>query len=248
MGFWNKLSLITTQTTLIQAWPGGGYAHTSCITMSLERLPDNASPKERAVLEQLSQNVENCGTLLTMAKLLHGKHPIIKPSTVPSNFIDLRSLDKTGNIYLAVLGFAQAKWPHQDLSLHRSQSNQYALILTAAGRWPVKIRWHFQVEVLGEVPKTCTLVSQLNMDNIPLLPWSLYADDLGYYVANNNSFHPIEAVSPNQLVLPVVTGQFEMRGSAEHLQIIVAYDCTGSKLFDITEMDWEEGGGDYKAV
>ncbi|KDN50878.1 hypothetical protein RSAG8_00505, partial [Rhizoctonia solani AG-8 WAC10335] len=240
----------------------------------LERLPDNATPEEKAVLEQLCQNFQDRGTLLTMAESLHGEHPVIKPSAVPSTFIDLRSLDETSDIYVAVLGFAQAKWPRRNFlsdlafghageffrshksarrlhfihrntirygceSSQRSQSDQYALISTETGRCPVKIRWHFQVEVPGEAPEICTLVSRLDMEDVPLLPWSLYADDLGYYVTKDNSFGPIEAVSPNQLVSPVVTGQFSMRGSADRLRIVIAYDRTGSELFDVTEIDGE---------
>ncbi|CAE6487586.1 unnamed protein product [Rhizoctonia solani] len=85
------------------------------------------------------------------------------------------------------------------------------------------------------------------MEDVPLLPWSLYADDLGYYVTHRNSFGPIEAVSPSLLVSPVVTAPFEMCSSAERLWIVIAYDRTGSEIFDEEDMDGsntQEQGGD----
>ncbi|CAE6397376.1 unnamed protein product [Rhizoctonia solani] len=242
----------------------------------------DATSEEKVILEGLYRNHQDRGTLLTMAESLHGEQPVIKPSAIPSRFINLRALDETGDIYVAVLGFAQAKWPHHNFvsdiafgspgrffpahkmarrlhfihrntirygckSSQRSQSDQYALLMTNKGRCPVKLLWHFQIKVPGEEPEICSLVSRLNMEDVPLLPWSLYADDLGYYVTHKNSFGPIEAVSPSLLVSPVVTAPFEMRSSAERLRIVIAYNRTGSEVLDEDDMDGsntQEQGGD----
>ncbi|KAF8670362.1 hypothetical protein RHS04_08618 [Rhizoctonia solani] len=255
------------ETTLARWWIRTHQLHNY-----LERLPLDATPQERAVLEKLYQGHQDRGTLLTMAESLHGGRPVIQPSAIPSTFINLRNLDETGDIYLAVLGFACNRWPHRDFisdiafgmpgkffclhktarklhfihrntvrygceSSQRSQSDQYALLMANEGRCPVKILWHFQIEVLDEEPEICSVVSRLNMEDIPLLPWSLYAKDLGYFVAWDNSFGPVEAISPNQLVSPVVTAPFSMRHSAAHLWIVIAYDRTGSKVFKNKDND-----------
>ncbi|KAG8685856.1 hypothetical protein FRC08_012876, partial [Ceratobasidium sp. 394] len=75
----------------------------------------------------------------------------------------------------------------------------------------------------------------LDITNVPLLPWSLYADDLGYYVAVDDSFEPPEGISPDQLISPVTTGLFKMLGSGEQLRVVVAYDRTGCEIFDNPE-------------
>ncbi|KDN38501.1 hypothetical protein RSAG8_09486, partial [Rhizoctonia solani AG-8 WAC10335] len=215
--------------------------------MSLERLPDDAAPEEKAVLEQLYRNYQDRGTLLTMAESLYGEQPMVKPSAIPSKFVNLRELDETGDIYVAVLGFAQAKWPDRNFSSFygtfksKWQSDRYALMSTNNDRCPVKLLWHFQIEVPDQGPEICSLVSRLDMDDVPLLPWSLYAEDLGYYVTRDNSFGPIEAVPPDRLVSPVVTAPFDMRSSAERLRIVIAYDRTGSEIFEEGNVNGDGG-------
>ncbi|KDN33733.1 hypothetical protein RSAG8_13176, partial [Rhizoctonia solani AG-8 WAC10335] len=98
-------------TTLARWW-----IRTHLLHNYLEGLPENASAEEQNVLNQLhgSPHGEH-GTLLAMTESLHGQRPTIKTSSVPSKYIDLRSLDDTGDTYLAVLKFAQNQWPHLEL-------------------------------------------------------------------------------------------------------------------------------------
>ncbi|KAG8694578.1 hypothetical protein FRC11_002104, partial [Ceratobasidium sp. 423] len=179
----------------------------------LEALLDDASAEEKDVLNQLYGSFQDQhGTLLTMAESLHGQHLIIQPSAIPAKYVDLQSLDDTGDIYLA----------------------------TGDEQVPVLILQHFQVETPGEVPAICTVVARLMMQDVLVLPWSLYADNLGYYVTEDNIFEPIEVVSPEQLVLPVVTSSFVMNGTGKQLRVVVAYDQTGCKIFEDGEGAIEE--------
>ncbi|KAG9079267.1 hypothetical protein FS749_008656 [Ceratobasidium sp. UAMH 11750] len=246
----------------------------------LERLPEGATAAEKAVLQQLCSYGEERGTLLSMTESLHGQEPVIKTSAVHSRFVNLCELDDTGEIYLAVLEFAQCRWPDlnlvSDLELGnpngrlflsnrsakplqfvhrntirygcetslRTDTDQFALILRRDGcRYPVKILRHFQLEVALQEPVTCMVVSRLDMNNVPLMPWSLHADDLGYYVAIDNSFEPPKAISPDQLVSAVTTGTFQMLNTGRHLRIVVAYDRTRCEIFDAPAPEGFDGGG-----
>ncbi|KAG8737522.1 hypothetical protein FRC12_017130 [Ceratobasidium sp. 428] len=210
----------------------------------LERLPGAATPEEKDVLRQLCSIKSDRGTLLSMTQALHGEDTPVQPSRIGSRFVNLRDLDETGEIYLAVLGFAQRRWPHLNLvsdldfnspgrlflskntakpfqsvihntvrygsaSSKRTSADRYALVLGEAGRYPVKILRHFRLEVAGEEPDLCMVVTRLNMNDSPLLPWSINAFDLGYYTAVNDRFEPAEGVSPNQLVSSVTHGTFK---------------------------------------
>ncbi|CUA70797.1 U3 small nucleolar RNA-associated protein 6 homolog [Rhizoctonia solani] len=237
----------------------------------LESLPDNASDEERSVLDQLCRSSQDQrGTLLAMTESLHGQRAVIKPSAVPQKYVDLRSLDETGDIYLAVLHFAQDQWPHRRLisdinfidrgqfflshksarqlqfihrnnirygcsSSLRTKADQHAMLQTGEERVPVQILWHFQVEIPGEEPVICTIVARLATEGTPVLPWSLYSEDLGYYVTQDGVFDPIEAVSPEQLVSPVVTSPFTMKETGRQFRVVIAYDRTGCEIFDEAE-------------
>ncbi|KAG8736410.1 hypothetical protein FRC10_009328, partial [Ceratobasidium sp. 414] len=235
----------------------------------LERLPEEATPAEKAVLQQVCSYGEERDTLLSMTESLHGQEPVIKTSAVRSHFVNLHELDYTGEIYLAVLEFAQRLNLLSDLDLGNphgrlflssrsakplqlidrstirhgcgtslfTDADQFALILGRDGcHYPVKILWHSQLEVVPQEPVTCTVVSRLDMDNVPLMPWGIHADDLGYYVATNNSFEPPEVISPDQLVSAVTTTEtFQMLSTGQQLRIVIAYDRTGCEIFDAPE-------------
>lgn len=55
----------------------------------------------------------------------------------------------------------------------RTPADQYAIMLANGARFPVRILWHFQIEVLDEEPQLCSVVARLDTSNIPVLPWAL---------------------------------------------------------------------------
>lgn len=58
------------------------------------------------------------------------------------------------------------------------------------------------------------------------------SEDLGYFVGTEDSFEPIEVISPRQLVSSVVTGSFVMRSSGQRLRMLVSYDKVGHEIFE----------------
>lgn len=117
-------------------------------------------------------------------------------------------------------------------SSSRTPADQYALMLVDGRRIPVRILWHFWLEVSTEEPKICSVVARLNMTDVPLLPWDLHADDLGYFVAIDDHVDPIEVISPAQLVSSVVTGTFVMRNNGQRLRAVIGYDRVGHEIFE----------------
>ena len=171
-------------------------------------MPEDASPEEHDILKQITHASQDRGTLLAMTESLHGGDPNVTLPLVPRSFIDLRSLDDTGEVYTTVLGFSQKAWPNLNLisdaefrlpsrpllankvakKLHcihrntirygctssvRTTADQFALALLDGRRQPVKILWHFQVSVAPEEPAVCCLITRLNPEGAPILPWSL---------------------------------------------------------------------------
>ncbi|KAF8597814.1 hypothetical protein BDV93DRAFT_595840 [Ceratobasidium sp. AG-I] len=97
-----------SETSLARWWIRSHLLHDF-----VSHLPEDATEEERAVLQQLHTSYQNRGTLLAMTESVYGSDPVLKPSKVPKRYIDLHSIDNTGVVYAAVLGFAQFTWPHR---------------------------------------------------------------------------------------------------------------------------------------
>ncbi|KAI0826846.1 hypothetical protein BC628DRAFT_1410053 [Trametes gibbosa] len=102
----------------------------------------------------------------------------------------------------------------------RSSADRYACVDFGSSRFPCRILYHFEL-----------LVSD---DKIPVFPWSLYANDLGVYVAYQDHFHEPEVIYLTQLVAPVaiIPIKSKILGDEVPLWAVHSFDRSGLEAED----------------
>ncbi|KAJ2982401.1 hypothetical protein NUW54_g10758 [Trametes sanguinea] len=120
----------------------------------------------------------------------------------------------------------------------RSSADRYACVDFGSARIPCRLLYHLEVCVPGASESVfCSIVQRLVADqNIPVLPWSLYATDLGVYVAYAERFHDAEVIFSEQLAAPVAIIPIKSRilGDTVPLWAVHSFDRTGIEPED----DW----------
>ncbi|GJE95314.1 hypothetical protein PsYK624_114980 [Phanerochaete sordida] len=102
-------------------------------------------------------------------------------------------------------------------------------------RYPCNILYHFQLEIPDKDPVNCSVIQRcISDDNIPGMPWDLYASDLGIYTVYASRYYAAEVILTDQLASAVaILPTYSMRlGSDTPLWIVLSFDRTGIEPLD----------------
>ncbi|QRV82786.1 Transposase family tnp2 [Ceratobasidium sp. AG-Ba] len=132
----------------------------------------------------------------------------------------------------------------------RTKADRFAFVRFGQSLVPCRIEYLFRLTVEKKEPRLCAVVAQMMADNnIPLMPWDEYAEQLGAYTAYAKQFLPFQVVSIEQIVSPMALCQLKARAqSYPHqtlsLWVAILYDRTGSEANDdYSYNDEGEDGG-----
>ncbi|CDO69927.1 hypothetical protein BN946_scf184836.g1 [Trametes cinnabarina] len=239
------------ELTLTRNWVAKQRLHELLVS-----LPHDATPEERELISRVVSNDRAAGTLRTHMLSHSAALSSIKAPPRIKNFSDLRYLPHPG-VYKLLFAFVRTVWPDlplaDDLNVNpqyttfsstsstrvfpfisvdgtrygsimdkRSSADRYACVDFGSARIPCRVLYHLERLVANQ--------------DIPVFPWSLYATDLGVYVAYAEQFHDAEVIVSEQLAAPVAIIPIKSRtlGDDVPLWAVHSFDRTGIEPED----DW----------
>ncbi|KAL6307607.1 hypothetical protein BKA93DRAFT_815915 [Sparassis latifolia] len=86
----------------------------------------------------------------------------------------------------------------------RSQADRHACVDFTHSRVPCRLLYHFKLSITGKPHVFCSIVQRMKADErIPTMPWSMYATELGIYIAYHDTYHDLEVVPTDKLAAAV---------------------------------------------
>ncbi|KAG1832700.1 hypothetical protein EV424DRAFT_1627097, partial [Suillus variegatus] len=110
----------------------------------------------------------------------------------------------------------------------RTQADSFAFISQGRVRVPVQITALFVVGVLDTIPHVCAVVRRLvSDDDIPAMPWDLYASTLGIHVSYTE-LGPQEVIPVSRIECPLALIPVYSNIIKKDLWITISFDHAGN--------------------
>ncbi|KAF8837311.1 hypothetical protein BDN67DRAFT_991807 [Paxillus ammoniavirescens] len=118
-------------------------------------------------------------------------------------------------------------------SATQTDADAFAFVALQGAWIPCQFVAHLELSTPNEKPHFCSVIRRFVAGgDMPMMPWDLYAADLGYYLSYANTFHNIEIIPSSTIASPVAIVPAYSQVIKKDVWISVSFDRSGVEPLD----------------